>query len=206
MNTYSKPVATPEKLRSLVGLRIDLVDMRVLLKKHLDGRSGPHCKDRVTTYMDFLQKNIDELSSDIATLVQQDVHLSKNAEIIASVPGVDRTTAAILAVDMPWLGKVETKKTAGPAGIAPYTKDNGMYIAGERAIQRRELYSAVLKAVQTNKKMNVFYDKQLKDGKTQDEALISVMFKLIVIINSMLKKGAKWVNDVDTTAPQAKRA
>jgi transposase len=205
MSTSSKSIAIPEKLRSLVGLRIDLVEMRFLLKKHLDGRNRTHCKDRVDTYMNYLQKNIDELSADIANLVKQDHHLSKNAEIIASVPGVSQLTAAILAVDMPWMGKTETKRTAGPEGIAPYTKDNGMYIDGDRAIQRRELYEAVIKVVQQNKKISAFYEKQLKDGKSKDEALISAMFKLIVIINSMLKRGTKWADDLDADAPRMNR-
>lgn len=206
VNTSSKSTVTPEKLRSLVGLRIDLVEMRALLKRYLEGRDRAHCKDRVDTYMNFLQKNIDELSTDIAQLVKQDNYLSKKAEIIGSVPGVSQTTAAILAVDMPWLGKTETKRTAGPESIAPYTKDNGMYIAGDRAIQRRELYEAVIKISQQNKKIASFYDKQLKNGSNKDDALISTMFKVIVIINSMLKKGTKWVDELDTNTPSVKRS
>lgn len=205
MSTGDRQIATPEKLRALVGLRIDLIEMRVILKKHLEGRSRVHCKDRVDTYMSYLQKNIDELGTDIANLVSQDEYLMRNAKIIGSVPGVSQTTAAILAVDMPWLGKTETKRTAGPEGIAPYTKDNGMYITGDRAIQRRELYEAVINIVQENKKISAFYEKQLNDGKSKDEALISAMFKVIVIINSMLKRGTKWVDELDTDTPPTKR-
>jgi transposase len=206
MYSPDKPVITPEKLRALVGLRIELVDMRYNLKKHISGTRRMHCKDRVDNYMTFLQRNIDELTTDIISLVRQDKQLSHNAEIIASVPGVDQNVAAILAVDMPWLGKFETKKTAGPAGVAPYTKDSGMYIDGDRAIQRRELHNAAIYATQHNAKLKAFYDKQINDGKSPEEALVSGMFKLVVIINLLLKKGTKWVEDVAPAKPAVKKA
>ncbi len=197
MSITGKNTSTAVQLCALVGLRVDLIDMATRLKKRLNGSRGQFCQERGNNLLGFIQKNIDDLGAEIVALAKQNDAISKRADIIASLPGIDKNTALIVAVDMPWVGKLDSKLTDG-LGSMPYTKETGAYISGTNITQRRELYVAALEASQSNLKIKAFYDKQIKAGKNKDDILIDVMHKLIIIINAMLRKGAPWVDVVAT--------
>lgn len=204
-----KTVATDKKLHALIGHRIDLIEMAGMLEKRLASPAGYYCSDRAQKLLDAIKKDINDLGVEITSLVKANEAMSKRAELIVSVPGVDEATALILAADMPWLGKPEVKEGEQVVDVGPYTKETGMYINGESAIQRRELYTAALTASKFNKKMRDAYEKLIKMKKKPDAAIVAIMHKLIVAINSMLSRGAKWVDSVEVpvaSAPVSNRA
>lgn len=203
-----KNTAAGNKLNALVGQRIDLIEMAGMLEKRLASPEGYYCKGRAQKHLSFVQNDINELAAEITALVKANEAMTKKAELIASVPGIDEATALILAADMPWLGKPEAKEGEQVVDVAPYTKETGMYINGESAIQRLELYAAARTVAKHNAKMKEAYDKLIKAKKKPDAALVVIMHKLVVVINSMLSRGAKWVESVQApvSAPVSNRA
>jgi transposase len=200
-STYeqSKRSDYDEKIRSFVRRKADLIEIAAMEKKRLKGPTGLYCRDRIEKFLAVINKDIEELENEIQNLIKQDEELNKKNEILQSIPGIGKTTAAALIADMPELGAIENKKAAALLGVAPYTKQSGMYkgnevISGGRPAPRKALYMAALSAMRHNKTMKTFYTRLRDNGKKPKVAIVAVMNKFIVTINAMLRKKEKWVS------------
>ncbi|WP_375326495.1 transposase [Candidatus Tisiphia endosymbiont of Nemotelus uliginosus] len=137
-------------------------------------------------------KQLEQIRKDIEALITQDDNLSKKQEIITSYKGVGKKIARVLLIELPELGKLSNKEISSLVGLAPKTVESGKkvykaHITGGRFVVRQALYMAALVATRYNKIMQGFYNKLLNAGKAPKIALVAVMRKIIVCLNSMLK-------------------
>lgn len=185
-------------LQSLIKRRRDLTAMIKAENLRLKNPSLELCAKDIKVHIKFMTKQIKTLEKKIQELIDNDDDLNKKAKIIESVPGVGKTTAAIIIAEMPELGKIENKKVAALVGVAPYTKQSGQYrgkavIAGGRGVVRAAIYMAALVASRYNPAMKEFYERLCKTNKKPPKvALVAIMRKLIVILNVMIKKQVMW--------------
>jgi transposase len=195
--TKHKRSENNEKLRALVRRRADLTEMAAMEKKRLKGPSGYHCKEDIEKMLNVISSSIEEFTLKIKNLIDQDEDMKERKIILESIPGIGHTTAAALIADMPELGTIENKQAAALLGVAPYTKQSGMYkgvetINGGRFAPRCALYMAALTASRYNPAMQSFYNRLRENGKKPKVAIVAVMNKLIVTCNAMIKKKTKW--------------
>jgi len=185
-------------LQSLTKRKRDLIAMITSEKLRLKNPNLAICANEITVHINFMTKQVKKLERKIQKLIDDDDDLSKKAEIIESVPGVGKTTAATIIAEMPELGKIENKKAAALVGVVPYTRQSGQYkgkafISGGRGVIRSAIYMAALVASRYNPAMKEFYNRLCKTNKKPPKvALVAIMRKLIVILNVMIKKQAKW--------------
>jgi transposase len=187
-----------ETMRTLIRRRADLTEMAAMEKKRLKLPFGHVCKEQIERHLSFLDQEIKNLDDQVQKLIKQDEHLSNRNNILQSIPGVGKTTAAALLADMPELGAIDNKKAAALIGVAPYTRQSGMYrgseaIGGGRHLPRKALYMAALTASRSNKQMKEFYTRLRDKGKKPKVAIVAVMNKLTVTINAMLRKDERWI-------------
>ena len=76
-------------------------------------------------------------------------------EIICSIPGLSKVSAAALLTEMPELGTLRKKQAASLAGLAPMTRQSGQwrgksFIQGGRKLLRNALYMPALVAMRFN--------------------------------------------------------
>jgi transposase len=95
------------------------------------------------------------------------------------------------------LGKINNRSAAALGGVAPYIRQSGSYkgqakIDGGRAPLRRVLYMAALSAIQHNTVLKNFYARLIAAGKVFKVAIVAVMRKLIVYMNTLMRKGELW--------------
>ena len=57
---------------------------------------------------------------------------------------------------------------------------------------RKVLYMAALVATRYNPPLKAFYQRLVAKGKPKKVALVAVMRKLLIILNTMVKKQQKW--------------
>ena len=113
-------------------------------------------------------------------------------EILQSEKGVCIQTSAILIGSLPELGRIDNRKIAKLVGIAPMVNDSGSKF-GERSIRggrmrvRMALYMASINAIRSNTKVKDFYKRLRDQGKRPKVAIVAVMRKLIVILNSKMR-------------------
>ncbi len=154
-------------------------------------------KADIEEHVAWLEEHIDRLAAEIQAFIAGDPEWSERAQVIDSVPGVGEVTAATMVAELPELGKLSGKKIAALVGVAPFNKDSGpkkgkRRIFGGREGVRRTLFMAALSATKFNPVIRAFYERLLKYGKEKKVALVACMRKLLVIINSMVKKNEKW--------------
>jgi transposase len=111
--------------------------------------------------------------------------------------GVGNEVSQSLIVLLPELGKVNKRQIAALTGVAPYNNDSGkrtgrMRTMGGRVNVRNILYMACLSAIRYNKSMKEYYERLVNNGKIKKVALIAVMRKMIVVLNSMMKNQVFW--------------
>ena len=186
-----------EKLRALVRRKSDLTELISIEKKRFNHPKQQYCGDVIRSHIEFMEKQIEILETEIEQLIDDDPDWSNNTKLMKSMPGIGDATSALLIAEMPELGKVTDKQIAALLGVAPYTKESGTmrgkaYIGGGRIIVRNILYMASLSAVRYNPALKKFYTRLKEAGKCSKIALVAVMRKMIIILNIMIKRQIGW--------------
>lgn len=65
-------------------------------------------------------------------------------------------------------------------------------IRGGRHQVRTVMFMAMMSTIQCNKKFKVYYERLKAAGKRPKVALVACMRKIIVILNSMVRNGTAW--------------
>lgn len=188
--------ALEEQLGACVERRRQLTTELTAEKNRLSTCSACMRSD-IEEHILWLDEHIARMETQIRQCIQQNEAWQKRAEIIDSVPGVGEVTANTLVAELPELGQVSRQEIAALVGVAPFNKDSGpkkgkRRIAGGRDSIRRTLFMAALSASRFNPVIRSFYEGLLKRGKEKKVALTACMRKLLVILNSMVKKGEAW--------------
>ncbi|OEF23351.1 IS110 family transposase [Vibrio rumoiensis] len=147
-------------------------------------------KNQITKIEDKLIKLIDECPE----------YQSKNT-ILQSVPGIGNIAATSIISNVPELGYITNKQAASLIGVAPITKESGRYkgkrtIQGGRSQVRTVLYMAMMSAMQCNPVFKAHYQHLLDAGKPKKVAIIACVRKMVVILNSMLRDGVMWDENI----------
>lgn len=188
-------------LAEIINARDGLVRDRTALKNREKNLTlailKRHCKQR----LDQIARHIDALDAEIADIIAADPALARRHEILTSIDGVGVLTANQLIATMPELGSLENKQAASLAGLAPVARQSGQWkgkssIRGGRANVRQALYMPALVAARFNPDLKAKYRQLVEAGKPAKVAITTVMRKLIVTANALLKADRLWVKSL----------
>jgi transposase len=190
------PDAKHQEVKDFLARRAQLIDMLVQEKNRAGTLTGALLKD-VQAHIAWLEKRLEKVTSELDHLLDSIDELRPRVELLDTIPGVGRTTARILVVDMPELGRLSKKQIAALAGIAPLNRDSGQLRGtrvtwGGRVSVRNALYMAALTASRKNPVLAAFYQRLVAKGKAKKVALVAVMHKLLSVANAMLRDGTPW--------------
>ena len=154
-----------------------------------------HCKPvtaMIRRRIISLQKQLETLTKTITDQAKKSEVLRPAVEILTTVKGVADLTAASLLAAMPELGTLTRKQTAALAGLAPINCDSGTMRGhrktyGGRSEIRQALYMAAVVSSRFEPILRDFYQRLIKNGKTQKVALTAVMRKLLIHLNSLMR-------------------
>ncbi len=185
------------KLKELVVRRKQLVNMRIMEKNHNEHVFDKTVQRSIKAILKTISKEIDKVEKEIDDTISSIPELKRKAKIIQSVTGIGKTTSAMLIAEMPELGHCNRRQIAALAGTAPMNRDSGKFkgkrmTGGGRKQVRTGLFMPVLTAVRYNEKFKIFYQKLLKNGKIKKVAQVAVMRKMLIILNSMVRKNQMW--------------
>ena len=74
-----------------------------------------------------LDRHLAAIDTEIWKRLAEDEGLARRTEILTSIPGVSRVTAAGLLTQIPELGRLDAKAVASLAGLAPVTRQSGAW-------------------------------------------------------------------------------
>lgn len=180
----------------LVTRRRQLIDIKIAESNRLKQAKGVIAED-ITKHLEWLDERLKEIDNQLNEQIEQSEKLKHNREIMISIPGVGKVLTSTLLLQLPELGKFSGKKISALVGLAPYNRDSGklkgqMTIYGGRKEIRSALYMPAWVAVKHNPVIKSFYERLIAKGKKPKVAITACMHKLLLIINSLIKKNIKW--------------
>jgi len=196
LSVYQAKEEGSEIKHELLGRREQLVKLVVIEKQRLEKAPG-RMKASVERVIKLLGEELARIEDELERQIEQDASAQEAIERLSSTPGIGKTIATQLHVYLPELGHLSHKKITALVGLAPFNQESGTYkgkrkISGGRFGVRKCLFLAVLSAMRYNKKIKLFYERLIANGKCKMVAIVACMRKLLVILNIMATKKVAW--------------
>jgi transposase len=186
------PVAPQRRvLQTLVTRRRQLVEMRKQEATRLKQTHGNVARADIRSLVAILDRRIQKFEAQIATLITTNQDLADTARRLQTVPGVGLIVAATLLADLPELGRLDRRRIAALAGLAPVARDSGQIkgrrmIRGGRSTVRSMLYIAALHASRFCATFKEFRHRLTDAGKPIKVVLTATAHKLLGVLNAMV--------------------
>lgn len=186
------------ELSALIKCRASLVEQLKIFKTYLKSPIFDYYCSKIYKENIFnIENQIKKLDKQIKSLTEKDENLLQRIKIMMTMKGVGFTIAVTLAAEMPELGYIENNAAAALLGVAPYVRQSGNYegkraICGGREMPRRVMYMGALSASYSDSKFGRIYKKLRNGGKEAKVAITAIMRKMIVILNTLLRKNEMW--------------
>jgi transposase len=184
-------------LADLVARRRQIIEMIVSEKNRERRAPAGRIQKSIQRLIAALEKELSSLDGDIDSAVRGSPAWRAQEDLLASVPGIGPTIARTLLAELPELGRLDGKRIASLAGLAPFTRQSGRWkgrsmIAGGRKSVRSSLFLAALVAGRHNPVLRAFRMRLLAAGKPRMVAAIAVARKLLTILNAILRDQKPW--------------
>jgi transposase len=152
----------------------------------------------IKRHVNWLEKELEEIEQEIADYRKTCEDIKEKCDLLTSVPGVGDVVATHLIAYLPELGKLNHQQIASLVGVAPFNRESGHYrgrrmIHGGRAKVRKILYMSAVASLKWNEEMKEFYDRLKEKGKQSKVAVVAVMRKLLIILNSISARKQPWI-------------
>jgi transposase len=182
-----------EEVQSLLKYRRHLNDELHREKMQLENYQPKSVISMVKSRIKQLEKAIEKVTETMVNLQSKSPNLNESVELLTSTKGVGDNSALSLLAAMPELGKLSNNQATSLAGLAPFNRDSGnmrgrRMIYGGRKEIRNALYMSALVASRYNPILKDFYQRLLANGKPKKLALIAVMRKLLLHLNTLMKR------------------
>jgi transposase len=191
------PDVAARALGELVARRRQVVEMIGSESQRRRQLREPKLVRRVEAHLAWLQKELSEIETDLDDAVRTSPAWRATEDLLASVPGIGKTSARALIAELPELGTLDRRKIASLVGVAPVNRDSGAFrgrrmVLGGRASVRKALYMPTLTAIRRNPAIRALYTRLIARGKPAKVAITACMRKLLTILNAILKSQSPW--------------
>lgn len=195
------PTLPPEeqagRLRDLQTARRQVLKEVCDLKRQLHTTDHPLAVRQIKARIAMGERHQAVLEKEIGSAIAADTELQSKFDILTSVPGIGRTTAAVLLADLAELGQVNAREIAALAGVAPMNWDSGIkngnrMIRGGRKHVRNALYMCAVTCTTRPNPLGQTYRNLVRRGKSPKVALTAVMRKMIIVANTLIAENRKW--------------
>ena len=189
------------KLKELVSRRNQLIKMKTAENNRLEHAQSKDISKSIQCIIKALERQIKNINETIDEHIHSIPEMKQKFEVCKSVVGIGDVTAAMLVTEMPELGKCNKQEIAALAGVAPINRDSGLFrgkrmTGGGRYQVRSALFMPTLVAIRYNKRLKSYYEHLLENGKCKMTAIVAVMRKLLVILNTMVKNNTLWCDNL----------
>ena len=159
---------------------------------------------RVVKALTFLRQEAKGLGKLRRQTIQADQALAAGFAPPTSMPGCGPILAATLLAEMHELGRLDRRKVAAPAGLAPVARDSGRrenrrVIKGGRCQVRRALAMAAVASLRIKASpLKARYGQLTAKGKPPKLALTALVRKMLVTLDAMLRARQPWRDPRET--------
>lgn len=201
-----KPANTGyKKLRQLTRERDQLVQMRTIAKNQLhaeqsEAEPNKSSITRVKKQITFLDKQEQEIKTEIAALVKKDEVLKQKVELICSIPGVGELTAVTVLAETNGFELIRNKKQlTSYSGLDVREKQSGTSVKGKPRISkkgnkflRKSMHLPALAAIRHNERYKAVFARLVSKHGIKMKAAVSVQRKLLELIYVIFKSNKSY--------------
>jgi transposase len=190
------PDAAATLLADLVARRRQIVAM-IGAERQREKRAPARVQKSIRRLITALDKELASVDAELDHGVRASPLWRATEDLLASVPGIGPTTARTLIAELPELGRLDRRRIAALAGLAPWTRQSGRWrgkslIGGGRASVRTALFVAAMVASRHNPDLKAFRDRLVAAGKPKILALVATARKLLTILNAIVRDNTPW--------------
>lgn len=190
------PSEEARALSAIVARRRQVIEMITAEKNRLGFALKPVQKG-IEKHIRWLERQLSDVDSDLDSMIRKSPLWAAKRDLLQTVPGVGPNLSRTLLAELPELGLLSHKQIASLVGVAPFSRDSGVFrgkrmIWGGRAPVRSALYLSVWSASRWNPVIRLFYNRLRAKGKPAKVAQVACMRKLLTILNAMVRDGWQW--------------
>lgn len=185
-------VNSQQKLLKLVQRRLELKQMLVQEKNRRQAPDQGELRKSFDVIINAIESELKAIEKEIDLVCKEDLLLEEKKKVIKEVKGIGDIIAIELLALLPELGKINRKKIASLAGLAPHPNESGKKIGyrstkGGRAEIKPILFMAAMTAARSKSRLGEFYEQLIKKGKKKMVALTALMRKILTIVNAKMR-------------------
>ena len=193
--TMVKP-ANLRLVSDLLTVRSQCLEMSTMQKNRLK-RMPSSVHGSINTILKAIQKELVRIDQRLDQLITELPQWQAKVDQLTSAKGVGKVLAYTLLSELPELGTLDRRKIAALVGVAPMNRDSGSYegkryIRGGRHKVRTVLFVSMMSAIQCHPKLKPMYQRMVAAGKPKKVAIVACMRKQLIILNTMVKNGTYW--------------
>jgi transposase len=190
------PDEETRRLADLVARRRQIVEM-MTAERQREKRASAKTRKSIARLLRALEKELSVLDHDIDDAVRGSPAWREKEDLLKSVPGVGDITARTMLAELPELGRLDRRRIAALAGLAPWTRQSGQwrgrsFIGGGRPTVRSSLFVAAMVAARHNPMLKLFHQRLIDAGKPKKVAIVAVARKLLTILNAIVRDRKPW--------------
>lgn len=192
------PSQEQRKLRGLVRFYSNLKETRAsFLVQQETPNLVPEVKRSIAEVLASLDQQIKKVEAEIDDLIDNDSDLRRRRDLLCSVEGIAKATAAVILAEVPNLEQfADAGAVAAFAGLCSRTRTSGTSVHGRGGIcktgnarLRKALWWPAIVAMRTNKRLKVLSERLRALGKPNKKIIVAAMRKLLILAYGVLKSG-----------------
>lgn len=200
LDNWKPPSPTFKKLRQLTRERDQLVQTRTAAKNQLhaeqtEAEPNKSSVARVRKQIAFLDKQEQEIKTEIAALVNVDESVKKKIKRITSITGVGLLTAATVLAETNGFELIRNKKQlTSYAGLDIKEKQSGTSVKGKPRISkkgnkylRKAMHLPALAAIRSDERFKAIFARLVSKHGIKMKAAVAVQRKLLELIYIVYK-------------------
>jgi transposase len=189
-----------QRLHALVATRAALLE-QVQRLRNRQGAAGFTAREALVAELQApvlaaLTAQIARIDRELAAAAAAETPVGAHLRLLATIPGVGRTTAAALLASVPVDRLGTARQVAAYAGLCPQERSSGSSVRGRSrtgplgpAHLRKALYLPALVAMRANPSLRAFADRLRAAGKRPKVVVVAVMRKLLLLAWAILRSG-----------------
>lgn len=180
------------QLEAWIDRRRQISDLLQMERCRLRQADAPDLRRVIRSLIRSLEAQLDHIEARLRKLVEELPELDRIVQRLCQIKGIAFLSALSLLISLPELGRINRREIAALVGVAPLNCDSGRFhgrrrVWGGRAHVRRLLYMVALVAARYNPTFREFYRRLRAAGKPGKLALVALMRKIIVHLNTLMK-------------------
>ena len=191
-----KPLSEKRNTLKVLSRRIEQLNVLLNMESNRKDVSDKVIKSGINRIIEAIKTEIESCKIAIQNLIDSDKELSHNQQLLQTISGVGKTTAAWLLSVLVDIDKFEnSKKLISYLGLSPVIKDSGTSVRqakiskmGDKKVRKALYYPARVACLRT-KLWRPWFEQKIKQGKHPKQIYVLMMCKIVKYAYAVIKTG-----------------